>query len=416
MVKCVKTLALYNPKRITEKEYRAEWYSYYAGFSHTFVRDVLRKLNPAKDAIILDPWNGAGTTTLASALEGYEAIGIDLNPTMEIIARAKLSTKEDIKRALEIVKHLRVNILPKNILNNDDYLLNWFSSNTASYFRYISNSVIKKRKSISDSKINSVIFLALFNVARELVSKFIPSNPTWVKKAKKEEDKITICNKEIKKRVIEFLHQKIDTILESDFSKKISLCCASSTCIPVFDNTIDIIVTSPPYCTRIDYGIATSPELAVLLGNDPSKIDYVRRSLIGRTTIDKKTYEKTSFGNTADTILNKILNHNSHASSTYYYKNYNQYFHEIKKSISEISRVLKVDGIFVCVVQDSYYKEIYCDLAEILIEMAKDHNLEFISRKDFNAKLVMANIHKGTKKYRPNISAKESILVFKSIN
>ncbi|MEQ1969779.1 hypothetical protein ABLA30_23105 [Xenorhabdus nematophila] len=288
----MKTLTLCNPKRITEEEYRAEWYSYYAGFSHTFVRDVLRKLNPAKDAIILDPWNGAGTTTLASALEGYEAIGIDLNPTMEIIARAKLSTKEDIKRALEIVKRLRVNTLPKNILNNDDYLLNWFSLNTANYFRYISNSVIKKRKPISTSETNSVILLALFNVARELVSKFIPSNPTWVKKAKKEEDKITICNKEIKKRVIEFLYKKIDTILDNDFSDKISLCCASSTRIPVSDNTIDVIVTSPPYCTRIDYGIATSPELAVLFGNDPSKIDYVRRSLIGRTTIDKKYTKK----------------------------------------------------------------------------------------------------------------------------
>jgi ubiquinone/menaquinone biosynthesis C-methylase UbiE len=135
---------------------------------------------------------------------------------------------------------------------------------------------------------------------------------------------------------------------------------------------------------------------------------------MGRTTIDKSQSIGMSYGKTANKILNEIENHKSHASSTYYYKNYMQYFSEILRSIHEIGRVLKKNGLFVCVVQDSFYKEIYCDLAKTIIEMSNSVQLELISRRDFDARVVMANIHTGTKKYRSKINAKESVLMFKS--
>ena len=407
-------LTLQNPKRMTEKEHRAEWYSYYAGFSHAFVRDVLRTLTIKKNAVLLDPWNGAGTTTLAGALEGLEGIGIDLNPAMNVIARGKLATKNEINTALSIVSNLRINALPKFKLNEDDYLLNWFSVDTSYYIRYVSCFILKRTISVSESRIHSVIFLAIFNVVRELVSKFIPSNPTWVKKAKVDTDKVHTSNKEVKEKIIAYLNDKLSKTTESQLEDKISLYCASSTDIPLPDSSVDIIITSPPYCTRIDYGIATSPELAVLIGDNPSKIDSIRRSLMGRTTIDKSQSIGLSYGKTANKILNEIEKHNSHASSTYYYKNYIQYFSEILKSINEIGRILKKNGLFVCVVQDSFYKEIYCDLAKAIIEMSNNVKLELISRRDFDARVVMANIHAGAKKYRSKINAKESVLMFKS--
>jgi DNA modification methylase len=49
-----------------------------------------------------------------------------------------------------------------------------------------------------------------------------------------------------------------------DKSKFIKIDCASSQSIPLPNSFIDLVVTSPPYCTRIDYAVATSPELALL--------------------------------------------------------------------------------------------------------------------------------------------------------
>lgn len=410
------TPSISNPKRVLNKKNGDEWYSYYAGFSDSFVIEILNSFNLPKKSIILDPWNGAGTTTLNCALAGYDVIGIDFNPVMNIIAKSKFSNVDDVFSALKIVKGLRVNNYPKKISDQSDFLLNWFDFDTASYIRYISLYLQSKCKVVSDSNIYSLIFLGLFNLIRKYVAKFISSNPTWVKKSKSSDVKLTIESQKIKLDLIEFICKKldstnVDSVMDIGTEK---FYCASSTNLPIEDNSIDAIITSPPYCTRIDYGIATSPELGVLLGHCPKDIDDIRRNLTGRTTIDKKLIEVESLGFTANYVLNEILKHKSHASSSYYYKNFAQYFIDIKKSLAQIKRVIKTNGYFSCVVQDSHYKEIYCDLAMIFTEMAEENGLILIHRQDFISKLLMANINSKVKKYRDKITAKETVLVFQS--
>lgn len=408
-------LVLKNPKRATEKEHRAKWYNYYAGFSHTFVRDILAALDLSPDALILDPWNGAGSSTLAAALEGYNSIGIDLNPAMLVIAKAKLASHTDVELAIEKAKRFRVSVVPQKLLD-DDYLLHWFSKETANYLRYMSFFVHKISKdnlqniTVSDS----LIYLALFNVVRTMVSKFIPSNPMWVKKSQSGEGVVHKGFREIKNNILAFLFDARTEMLGNDVKERVELYCASSTEIPIKSDCIDAIVSSPPYCTRIDYGVATSPELAIMFGHHPKFIDEVRRSLIGRTTIDKTAIIAQSYGDIADSFLDRVLSHDSHASSTYYYKNLQQYFYGIEKSISEVCRVLKRNGYFVCVVQDSYYKEVYCDLAGVVTELSKKYKMNLIKRTDFDARMIMANIHTLAKKYRGRITAMESVLIFKS--
>ncbi|MES0239089.1 hypothetical protein KDV48_25585, partial [Citrobacter sedlakii] len=66
------------------------------------------------------------------------------------------------------------------------------------------------------------------------------------------------------------------------------------------------------------------------------------------------------------------------------------------------------------VVQDSYYKEIYCDLATIFKEIAEENDLTLIHRQDFMSKFLMANINNKAKKYRDKMTANETVLVFQS--
>ena len=68
-----------NPKRShSSNPSKSQWYNYYAGFSSDFVSDTLRFLNLPKGAVILDPWNGSGTTTQISEEMGFSAIGYDI--------------------------------------------------------------------------------------------------------------------------------------------------------------------------------------------------------------------------------------------------------------------------------------------------------------------------------------------------
>lgn len=406
-----------NPKRGSENEKRANWYNYYAGFSHTFVRELIRELNLNENSIILDPWNGSGATTYAASIEGYSSIGSDLNPPMYVIAKSKLANKSDILAAKAKIKYLRVNVFSCRA-EDDDYLTSWFDIKTASYIRYIDCFICKKLNVDIDTKLKSlnkadcVLYVALFNTIRLLLKTFVSSNPTWVKKAKQSENKLSIDNRVIKQSMVSLLNNKLDiddfplisrdSIFLSNDVKNLSL----------KDNSIDAIITSPPYCTRIDYGVATSPEAAVLYGNYPIQIENIRRKLMGRTTIDKKFNDSISFGTTADKFLLSVYEHKSRASNSYYYKNFYQYFMDLELSLIELGRVLKENGYLVCVVQDSYYKEIYCDLSLIIIELLNRKGFKLLQQKEFESSVNMANLNKKSRAYRDKTIATEYVLIF----
>ena len=88
------------------------------------------------------------------------------------------------------------------------------------------------------------------------------------------------------------------------------------------------------------------------------------------------------------------------------------HFFDLKLSINEIARVLKKKSKFICVVQDSYYKDLHCDLSSIVIEMAGMKNLLICESVEFESKNNMANLNTKAKKYRKKSKAFENVLIF----
>ena len=62
---------------------------------------------------------------------------------------------------------------------------------------------------------------------------------------------------------------------------------ASSEKLPLAEASVDIVLASPPYCTRIDYAVATSVELSLLGFVRDAGFRDLRRGLIGTTTVPK---------------------------------------------------------------------------------------------------------------------------------
>jgi DNA modification methylase len=65
------------------------FFPYYAGYPESFARKILQGSGLKPGAVVLDPWNGSGTTTFAAAHLGFKAVGLDLNPVMVIVSRAR---------------------------------------------------------------------------------------------------------------------------------------------------------------------------------------------------------------------------------------------------------------------------------------------------------------------------------------
>ena len=412
-----------NPKRVSEElEIRPYWYNYYAGYSHTFTRNILESANLKDDAIILDPWNGSGTTTLVASMLGYTSIGIDLNPVMKIIAMSKIANIEDAMFAEQCIRSIS---LKGDHRTQGDPLCIWFKEETVSAIRQIERAIIKNQsfdniqaKVDSLSTAQCLIYTSVFNILRKYLSKFIPSNPTWIKKPKSSHERVKIDPKIIKSDLVCAIKGMVigTKVSKYTFSKSAKIITASSSSLPIKPGTIDFVVTSPPYCTRIDYGVATYPELALLSGAGEQEMDLIRRSLMGTTTVPKfAPAVSDEYGAECKNFINAVKNHGSRASDSYYLKNLSQYFSALKESISEIDRVLKNNSKVVCVVQDSYYKEVHCDLPRMVSQIAMKKKFHLLDQIEFEAKQNMANVNQGGRKYRTRTKAIETVLIFEKL-
>lgn len=421
-----------NPKRkYLNNKHKTQWYDYYAGYSDEFVEDVLDFLNLKKGSVVFDPWNGSGTTTYVSEKKGYNAIGFDINPVMPIIASSRrIIDLEDINQCCIKIKH-SVNRLSSIFIPNKDPLLYWLSENSVIFFRrieraiqkvtlsrrtfmYASNPIIYKKLLTEPNA--AYFYVALFRTIKEILGSFKASNPTWIKQPTSEEDKLDVNLDLIYDCFVKHVNLMFQSALsqrESHQKTDILLNVASSRKIPLNNIQVDAIITSPPYCTRIDYAIATRLELAVMgLGNN-NVFDKLRSDMIGTTKILNEEIDINSiWGETANKFLTDVRNHYSKASKTYYIKQYLQYFSSTFESLEELNRILKSKGLVVIVVQDSYYKEVHLDLAQIYLEMALNIGWVLKHSESYLQPQTLAGINKFRGKYRKKSSAVEQVLVF----
>jgi len=68
---------------------RHRWYYYKEGFSPNLVEKVIEESGITKNELILDPFNGSGTTTLTASLLGYKSVGIEVNPFTTFLSDTK---------------------------------------------------------------------------------------------------------------------------------------------------------------------------------------------------------------------------------------------------------------------------------------------------------------------------------------
>lgn len=420
---------------VREAQGKDGFYHFYPGYSTEFVKDILQYWDLPKDSVILDPWNGSGTTTEAAKDLGYHAKGYDLNPVMIIIAKARNVSASQYQVLKEMQRDFEEKLQafeqsPKLSLINDP-LKDWFVPETVEVIRVIEYCIqsisldftenvrlfqhLEKLLKITPE--TAFFYVALFRVLKEFSSSFRSSNPTWIKKPRQDNDRaffseesVISCFNDQVNELLALLSNEVNDLKVETGS--ISLGLSNSTNLIVENESVDAVITSPPYCTRIDYAVLTSLELALLGINDDDLVT-LRRTLIG-SPLTHPTEPKinVNWGNLCLTTINRIKQHDSKASNTYYLRTYLQYFDGLYKSLIEIDRVLTSNGKCVIVVQDSYYKDIHIDLAEIVSEMVASLNWKHTKQFSYTSKQSMSWINTNSKKYRNITKDKETVLFF----
>lgn len=426
-----------SPKRskTDEENSRAQWFNYYAGFSAGFVEDTLKYLNLRRDAVVLDPWLGAGTTAEVAACKGFKLKGYDLNPAMLLIARARTISSTSTSKIPDLLKSILLDHKKRAKKEHRlgslcyDPLSQWLDQNSVQVFRSFELSVKERVRSDhstqplwhrlgAGSSLTSFFYLILFRTLRSLVSHFKSSNPTWFK-VSRGDNLVKLSQAELLDRFqaeAELLLQAIGLEkgrVSDAGARRVTIRRASSLKLPIDPASVDAVISSPPYCTRIDYVKATLPELAVIGYPNGTIMRRLRDDMIGTPTMVADVPSKSEkWGTTCAQFLAAVESHHSKASSTYYSKYYKQYFASLFASLVEIDRVLKKNGRCVLVLQDSYYKGVHNDLPQIVREMTQEYGWVFESRQRFEVDRTLAGVNPRVKCYRTSFKATESVLVF----
>jgi hypothetical protein len=429
-------LSITNPKRNPKSVGgRESWYPYYAGFSPVFARSFFESLRLDPGSRVMDPWNGSGTTVEAAAHAGLEANGFDINPAMMVIARARMLS--DASRSS--ITPIRAAILdraraldPRSGEQEGDPLHVWLCPESAGGFRRLemsiqhylvahgSHKLLNYGESVTNlSDIAAFYYVALFRTARALLHGFYTSNPTWVKKPTGLANRANPAFESVLttfQQEVAAMEQVLQPAWKHSTGGHYSLSVASSEKLPMESGAIHAVLSSPPYCTRIDYAVATSLELAILGVDGNEGMKDLRRATIGSAVVPNTVpAAKLEWGETCHTFLNRVASHPSKASISYYLKNHLRYFDGVFRSLGEISRVLIRGGTCTLVVQDSHYKDVHNDLSQIFIEMARANNLNLGRRVDFENARSMARRHPHAHKYGLHLQARESVLMFARI-
>lgn len=420
-----------NPKVYADTSGKAERrvFSYYAGYSHSFALNLLSSLALDPDAILLDPWNGAGTSTSAATLLGIRSIGQDINPVMVLAAKSALVTSNDIASLPLFAENIVSSIKNSTFIPlADEPLESWFVPESATFVRNIENAINRQgfrtdeyTNILSQSgvdqvdRLTSTLYICLFKCIKKMLSEFGTSNPTWIKVPKLDK-RIELPKEFIYSAFISEVRNTclilVDPILNPNNVEPI-IRLGNSENLNISDESVDVILASPPYCTRIDYAVSTRLELAILRASI-NEFDVLRRIMMGTSTVPRiKMNPERIWGKTCSVFLTQLHDHSSVASRTYYYKSHVQYFNSLYKSLAELHRVLKKESRCFLVVQDSFYKDLLNPVCQIVIEMCESFGLELEHETAFIAAKSMASLNPKAKKYRADRRTAEKVLCFK---
>jgi hypothetical protein len=408
--------SLLSPKRnALDESARASWYPFYAGFSPSFVRSALSLAGLATDGTVLDPWNGSGTTTRVAWEKGLRSIGCEINPALLIVACAKTIEGPGLNGVNVILKRIKSARFGRLRAGSPDALDPWLTPESVAHVRALDTTIRNGLRfgEVSGSPELSLVYLAFFRVLRRLLAGYL-SNPTWVRIPRKSEPRQEIGSQHLRSLLaseLEALCRSIEPAAPAQIDRTCRLLLGDSRDLPLETASIDAVVGSPPYCTRLDYVASTRIELA-LLGLMPNGMqEELRKRTIGSPLTGTYQLERNDdWGPTCSRLLSRVLAHKSKASSTYYARFMGSYFCGLFGSLREIGRVLKPGATATIVVQSSLYKELLVDLPGIVCEMAENVGLEEVGRHEYSATWVRSTQNPRARRYTSSRKVSEFAL------
>jgi len=344
------------------------YHRYPAKFIPQIVSRLAAKYTKEGD-LIVDPFGGCGTTLVESKIMGRPSVGVDINPVAVLITKAKITPidPQKIEKAFAILK-ARLDTYSKDTKvkapehERIDY---WFKPEEKRKLAFIFAEISK----LKDQDIRDFFYCGFSNILKNCSIWLQKSNKPTRDLNKKPSDPIPTFYKQIKMMMrgntqfYELSKEKNHLEIPSQ------VYCTDARTIPVKDNSVSLIVTSPPYVTSYEY--ADLHQLTALWLEYTKDLSNFRKRFIGTSCHNKKSLVLNS--ELAEKIRNELLKKNKKIA-----EEVSTYFSEMNQVFVEMKRMLKKGGKTCIVIGNTSLKGVEILNAEVFAEQLQNLGLKII--------------------------------------
>jgi len=237
-----------------------KWFIYREGFSCELITELIKMSGAGKEEFIIDPFCGSGTTNIVASLNGYNNIGLDVNPMSAYITDVKIDhySVEDINKTREVLATLEAYPVQEITTSLDD-IKRYFSTKNFKELIVIREFI----NSQSNQKVRKLLKAAFISIIIDCSDRKRDGNGL-----KKRESKVNSVYTLYKNQVILMLQDVQENTINKSIQTK-GIYDSAYNMNTVFkrnysDASVGAIIFSPPYANSFDY--FESYKLELVLG------------------------------------------------------------------------------------------------------------------------------------------------------
>lgn len=372
-----------------KKEPFHRWYPFVEGYSKEFIKSIIDEINK-KDLVCLEPFSGSGTTSLELQHNNIPCYSFEINPLMYIVAKVKLENDYDLNK-VELwhdfvqTKRAVINTDLKTVFST---LYEGNNKKKWNYDKVVGLAVQKLKIAIDlikEEKYKNLFFVVLSSILLDVSNlyrngKCLSYKKNWEEITlseadvfKKFDDKI---NKEIKKDIqsIKKTAQNNQNILFNEDSRV-------GIERKVENNSIDLVITSPPYLNSRDYTDTYMLELKTLgLTNTYEEVRNLREKTL-RSHVQIKWQDNESINNKTLESTLKLLKDGSGNQEMWNSSILDMvrlYFVDMQKIFHVLYKKVKLGGRIYFNVSNSAYFNVMINTLKICAEIAESEGFKVI--------------------------------------
>jgi len=406
-----------------------QWYPFVEGYSKEFIESILEEIDYIPENV-LEPFSGSGTTALELQFKNINCTSFEVSPFMHLLSSVKLYnnySSETFNNVLNDFKEILIN-LPRRIRKIRKV-------EKVPFGRTVIKSDNLKKWNFNDESLDGILDIkyaisfiedeAYKNLFKIILASILLEVSNLFRNGKCLSYKKDWQTREIYKRkdVHNLLLSKIENVIKNDIATLENILITTevdnynrlhfgdvrTSILNVPNNSVDLIITSPPYLNSRDYTDIYMLELKVLdLINNYEELSSLRKNTV-RSHVQVKHGELNELDvPTLKSYLKKVSQKDVALWNNDLINMIKGYFLDMNHLFEQFKRVMEPEKFIYFNVANSAYFNEEIKVDQIISEIAIVHGFELIEiRKARNLK--SSSQQSGSIK-----NLRESVIVFKS--